>query len=178
MPTFLSIKEAAGRAEKAEITIRRFVQSIVKEQASSSQRKHIQPTPADVRTLKKQKRPFSWKISEELISQQFLHNSASQAVAKTQEKTKEDSALFSLLQSELEGKKEQMKVKDDQIQALTEIVHSLNERMREGNVLMASLQKHLALPAGTDALHLDRREGDSEKDEKQPKKTWIERLFG
>src|SRR3989344_3403884 len=112
MPTFLSIKEAAGRAEKAEITIRRFVQSIVKEQASSSQRKHIQPTPADVRTLKKQKRPFSWKISEELISQQFLHNTASQAVAKTQEKTKEDSALFSLLQSELEGKKEQMKVKD------------------------------------------------------------------
>ena len=71
-----------------------------------------------------------------------------------------------------------MKVKDDQIQALTEIVHSLNERMREGNVLMASLQKHLALPAGTDAVHLDRREGDSEKDEKQPKKTWIERLFG
>jgi len=178
MPTFLSIKEAAERAEKAEITVRRFVQSIVKEQASSSQRKHIQPTPAEVRILKKQKRPFSWKISEELILQQFLHNTASQSVAKTKEKTKEDSALFSLLQSELEGKKEQMKVKDDQIQALTEIVHSLNERMREGNVLMASLQKHLALPAGTDAVHLDRREGDSEKEEKQPKKTWIERLFG
>src|SRR3989344_8504078 len=118
MPTFLSMKEAAGRAEKAEITIRRFVQSIVKEQASSSQRKHIQPTPAEVRTLKKQKRPFSWKISEELIAQQFQQHAAPQAAVKSQERAKEDTALFSILQSELESKKEQMRAKDDQIQAV------------------------------------------------------------
>lgn len=166
MPTFLSIKEAAERAEKAEITIRRYVQSVVKDKPKSAHRKLIQPTPTEVRSLKKQKRPFSWKISEELIAKQFKQEKESKTSVKPAKKGKEDTAFLSTLQSELEGKKEQMKVKDDQIKALTEIVYSLNERMREGNVLMASLQKHLALP-----------EGNDEKDEKKAKKSWVGRLF-
>lgn len=166
MPTFLSIKEAASRAEKAEITVRRFVQSVVKEQTKSAQRKLIQPTPAEVRALKKQKRPFSWKISEELIAKQFQKSSVPKSSAKPAEKLQKEPEFLSTLQGELESKQGQLKVKDDQIQALTEIVYSLNERMREGNVLMASLQKHLALP-----------EGNTEQEEKKVKKSWIGKLL-
>lgn len=148
MSTYLSIKEAADKAGKAEITIRRYVQSIVKDLPKSDERQMIQPTIDEVKELKKKKKPFSWQISEELIVQKFAEE-AKAARAKKQDSISSD--VLNTLQTELGSKQDQLQMKDKQIEALTEIVQSLNERMREGNVLMASLQKHLALPeAGAD----------------------------
>jgi hypothetical protein len=166
MSNYLTIKEAADRAGKAEITIRRFVQSIVKEQARSSKRKLIQPTHAKVQELKKSKQPFSWKIADELIEKQFAQEEG--ATKKSTAKTKMEISMSESLQQELQSKEGQLQIKDDQIKALTEIVQSLNERMREGNVLMASLQQHLALPEG--------REDEQDK-EAAEKKSWIGRMF-
>lgn len=143
MPTYLTIKEAADRAGKAEITIRRFVQSVIKEQARGADRKLIQPTPAAVRDMKKRKQPFSWKIAEELVAKHFTEEMKS---AARPEAGSMHGTVMETLQKELLSKEQQLGVKDSQIRALTEIVQSLNERMREGNVLIASLQRHLALP--------------------------------
>ncbi|MBT3292586.1 hypothetical protein HN512_01790 [Candidatus Peregrinibacteria bacterium] len=160
MSSYLTIKEAADRAGKAEITIRRFVQSIVKDQPKSAGRKLIQPNPTQVRGLKKQKKPFSWKISEELLVKKFTTD-VKAAKKTTDKKVEATGSVMKTLQGELSCKENQLEVKDKQIEALTEIVQSLNERMREGNVLMASLQKHLALPEG-------KEEG---------KKSWVKKMF-
>ena len=143
MSTYLSIKEAADKAGKAEITIRRYVQSIVKDQPKSNDRQMIQPSVDEVKDLKKKKKPFSWQSSEDLIVKKFAEQ-AKAAQAKKQAGANAD--VMNTLQTELTSKQDQLQMKDKQIEALTEIVQSLNERMREGNVLMASLQKHLALP--------------------------------
>lgn len=166
MPTYLTIKEAADRAGKAEITIRRFVQSVVKEQARSPKRKLIQPTPAQVQDLKKRKQPFSWKIADDLIEKHYAQDASTAKKAGTSSKA--TMGMPETLQRELQSKEGQLQIKDEQIKALTEIVQSLNERMREGNVLMASLQQHLALP--------EARSEDKE-DETSEKKSWIGRLF-
>lgn len=157
MSSYLSIKEAAGKAGKAEITIRRFVQSIVKEQENAPERQLIQPSVDEVKSLKKKKKPFSWQISEELIVKKFTEDAKA---ARQKSKSPEvNGEVFNTLQGELTSKEGQLQMKDKQIEALTEIVQSLNERMREGNVLMASLQKHLALP-------------EADHNNKKKKKAW------
>lgn len=158
MSTYLSIKEAAEKASKAEITIRRFVQSIVKDEPKSEERQLIQPTVSEVKELKKKKKPFSWQISEDLIVKKFTEDAKN--ARKKSVATIANSDIMQTLQKELSGKGDQLQMKDKQIEALTDIVQSLNERMREGNVLMASLQKHLALPEA----------GAS-------KQNWLKRLF-
>ena len=164
MSNTLTIKEAAALSGKAEITIRRFVNSIVKDQPKSAERKQIEPTTMQVAKLKKQKKPFSWKIEEKLITQKLMQDVALAKKVKKIEQTEKHEDIFSTLQKELASKEGQMKVKDKQIESLTEIVQSQNERMREGNVLMASLQKHLALPEA----------GHSED---VNKKSWLKRMF-
>ncbi|PIQ76341.1 hypothetical protein COU78_05545 [Candidatus Peregrinibacteria bacterium CG10_big_fil_rev_8_21_14_0_10_49_24] len=166
MPTYLTIKEAADRAGKAEITIRRFVQSVVKEQTRSPKRKLIRPTAAEVQDLKKRKQPFSWKIADELIEKHYTQDESS--VKKAGMSSKANIGMSETLQRELQSKEGQLQIKDEQIKALTEIVQSLNERMREGNVLMASLQQHLALPEAR---------SEEKEEESTEKKSWIGRFF-
>ncbi len=163
MSTYLSIKEAANRSGKAEITIRRFVNSIVKDQPKSPSRKQIEPNISEVKKLKSKKKPFSWKIDEKLIVEKLMKDVQLSKKKKANAPKESNNILFTL-EKELTSKESQLKVKDKQIESLTEIVQSQNERMREGNVLMASLQKHLALPEG-------------ENIEEPKKKSWVKRLW-
>jgi hypothetical protein len=48
-----------------------------------------------------------------------------------------------MLRDQLQQAHQQLQVKDQQISDLSEITKSLNERLREGNILMGSLQKQL-----------------------------------
>jgi hypothetical protein len=41
----------------------------------------------------------------------------------------------------------ELEVKNRQIEKQWEVINSLNDRLREGNILMASLQQRLALPS-------------------------------
>ena len=132
MTKYVSIKEAADMSGKAEITIRRLVRSIVAD-ASSDDRSRIQPDAKEAAKLKKSKKPFSWNIDEELIREKYMSSS------KSRSGTQSDSAVLQTLRKQLD-------TKDKQIESLTEIVQELNERVREGNILMGSLQQHLALP--------------------------------
>ena len=131
MSTFLTINEAADLSGKAEITIRRLIRTIVKD-AAADQRCMVQPGPKELAKLKKTKKPFAWRIAEELIREKYMREKAKKTNAA-------DAAVIETLRN-------QLKVKDKQIDSLTDIVQELTERVREGNILMGSLQQHLALP--------------------------------
>lgn len=140
---FISIKEASERYGKAEITIRRFVKSVLEKQASK-QRHQVHPLPEDATKLKKQKRPFAYTISAELLKQKF-----GEEKDREEEKQAEMSAdhYVSLLEKTNAGLLDQIKVKDQQIGALNTSLEQLSERQRETNVLMKLLQDKFILPA-------------------------------
>lgn len=169
----LTIKEAASLSGKAEITVRRFVNTIVKDDAHAD-RSSIEPSVKEVKALKKGKKPFSWKIDEKLIKEKLITDTAKKVTKKNVSKAHAETpdSVLETLQTELKNKEDQLRVKDDQIKALTEVMQSLNERMREGNVLMASLQKQLQGPSAEENV-VDVK---PQKPGKQ-KKSWFEWLF-
>ena len=143
---FISIKEAAERYSKAEITIRRFVRTVL-ENAASKERKDIRPLPSEAEKLKKLKRPFAYTISADLLKKKFGADVA-QAQAKKQDVPHPD--FDKLIERMNSGLLEQLKVKDEQIKALNMSLEQLSERQRETNVLMKILQERLLLPAQTE----------------------------
>lgn len=145
MSTFLTIKDASDKTGKSVSTIRRLVRDIVADDAHAD-RALIHPTPAEVKKLQAQEVQFAWKLSDELLMREF-------GSLETQTKTSKGEGIsgevLGLLKEELQNKEKQLLAKDAQIEKLGAIVGSLNERLREGNVLMASLQKQLQIPAQT-----------------------------
>ncbi len=146
MPNFLTIKDASDKTAKSVSTIRRLVRDIVTDDAHPD-RAHIHPSPAEVKKLQTQEVQFAWKLSDELLMRNFGPLDAAQHAAKSAG----NEEMFSMLQQELQNKERQLIAKDAQIEKLGAIVGSLNERLREGNVLMATLQKQLQLPQQTKA---------------------------
>ena len=142
---FLSIKEAAERYSKAEITIRRFVRNVLKN-SSAKERQMIRPLPDEAAKLKKKGRPFAYTINESLLKEKFF---AEQGMEKTPKAEIPPAEYMSLLQRTNAGLLEQLKVKDDQIKALNSSLEGLSERQRETNVLMKILEERLLLPAPT-----------------------------
>lgn len=136
---FISIKDASIRYQKAEITIRRFVRSIL-DQEKAAERLQIHPLPADAVKLKKLKKPFAYTISEELLQKQFgavMSGAASHGQGSYVH-------LLEHTNTSLEG---QLKVKDEQIRVLAQAIDDLSERQRETNVLMKGLQERFLLSA-------------------------------
>ena len=144
----LSIKEAADRYQKAEITIRRLVRSIVKK-SQSKDRALIEPSPADALKLKNKRKPFSYSLSSALLEKHF-------GAAKSQGRRTGDanhgSDYIRLLEETNMKFQQQLSVKDDQIRAMQQSVESLAERQREMNVLMKGLQQQLLLTSGKDPV--------------------------
>lgn len=141
-PSYLSIRDAAGKYRKAEITIRRFVRSVLeKEQAAD--RLLIHPAPKDAYTWKKKKRPFSYTIAEELLERHF--GNATQQPPARRVTGKDD--YRQLLESMNMSLQEQIKAKDEQLRLLAKAIDDLSERQRETNILMKGLQERLLLSA-------------------------------
>lgn len=131
--TFLTITEAAERTGRSESTIRRIIRSIADSKAHAD-RSAIEPSPAEVAAFKKKGENFTWRIREEVVMREFA------AAQKTDKKAKVESGeILSLLQRELD-------LKNKQIEKQWDVIQSLNDRLREGNILMGSLQQRLALP--------------------------------
>ncbi len=144
VPT-LSIKEAADRYQKAEITIRRLVRSIVKD-AESPDRHLITPDPTEAKKLQSKRKPFSYTLSLELLERHFAGTGAKAAKSPVQ-----NSEYIRLLEQTSEGLKDQLKVKDEQIKSLQNSIEGLSERQREMNILMKGLQQQLMLSSGQPA---------------------------
>lgn len=147
MSTFLTIKDASEKTGKSVSTIRRLVRDIVVDDAHKD-RAGIHPTPSEVKKLQAQEVQFAWKISEELLQKAFGSFEVLAAMKKERQSEGVEEVL-GVLRDELHSKDRQLAAKDAQIEKLGSIIGSLNDRLREGNVLMATLQQQLQLPEKT-----------------------------
>jgi uncharacterized coiled-coil protein SlyX len=142
MSDFHSIREATTVTGVSVTTLRRFIRAIVADEGHQD-RGHLLPTVEDVRRMKAAGEQFTWKISGELLKREYGDR------ARSKVSSGEDfgplGEVVTLLRDQLQSADEQLKVKDHQIASQVEIIHSLNDRIHEGNVLMATVQKQLAL---------------------------------
>lgn len=136
---FLTIAEAVEKTNRSPSTIRRLIRTIT-DAASHVDREGILPTSTEVEVLKKKGENFTWKIQEEVL---FKHmKGALKEDKKSEPESKKD--ILQILHRELE-------IKNGQIEKQWEVIHSLNDRLREGNMLMGALQKRLTLPSSEGA---------------------------
>ena len=162
MPKFLTVKEAATLTGKSPSSIRRIFYPIL-ENPKHADRNHIEPNEKEAKTLRLAGETFAWRISEEL-----LHREADSKVSRPSGRGKllgadgerGSAAVIDMLQRELE-------IKNKQIDAQTELLRELNQRLREGNILMGSLQQQLAL---TDGSHRNQKSVDAEASSPTPEK--------
>jgi hypothetical protein len=138
---YISIKDASIRYQKAEITIRRFVRSVL-EKEKNADRLLVHPLPADTVKLKKSKKPFAYTISEELLKRHFGETGSSNAMPSSSH-----GSYVHLLERTNLNLGDQLKVKDEQIRVLAQAIDDLSERQRETNVLMKGLQERFLLSA-------------------------------
>lgn len=138
---FISIKDASIRYQKAEITIRRFVRSVL-EQEKNADRQLVYPLPIDAVKLKKSKKPFAYTISEELLNRHYGATGTSPSTSASTH-----GSYMHLLERTNHNLGDQLKVKDEQIRVLAQAIDDLSERQRETNVLMKGLQERLLLSA-------------------------------
>lgn len=133
---FMTIADACDKTGRSASTIRRLIKSIADDD-SHPDRSAIEPAPKEVAAFKKKGENFTWRIREDVLLREF--KGALKEAKKEVSEAKGD--ILDILQKELE-------LKNHQIEKQWEVIHALNDRLREGNILMGSLQKRLALPLG------------------------------
>jgi hypothetical protein len=141
MAKFLSVKEAAKLVGKSPSSIRRILYPIL-ENDQHPDRKHIHPTPEDAKALRLKGENFPWNISEELLRREVPDagaKGAGDSKAATHLGGDGSAGIVDMLRRELD-------IKNDQIRTQSELLKQLSERLREGNILMGSLQQQLGLP--------------------------------
>jgi hypothetical protein len=132
--TFLTIAEAVQKTGRSPSTVRRLIKQIA-EAAAHPDRGAIEPSVKQVDVFKKKGENFTWKIREDVLMKNFERAQLQEQKFKTGPNTD----VLQILRRELE-------LKNTQIEKQFEVIQSLNERLREGNILMGSLQQRLALP--------------------------------
>ncbi len=131
----LTIAEAVEKTGRSASTMRRVIRTIT-DAANHPDRAGILPDIKEVAAYKKKGENFTWKIREDIL---VKHCGPAQKEARRG--SEERTEIVHMLQKELT-------LKNQQIEKQLDVIQSLNERIREGNILMGSLQKHLALPEG------------------------------
>lgn len=147
MHEFLPIPEAANHTGKSVTTIRRFVRSIASND-NHPDRDQLLPSPEDVRRMRTAGEQFAWRVSVEILDREFSGSS----VREPSKSNVPFGEVVSLLRIQLQDSRQQLQVKDAQIASQVEIIHNLNERIHETNVLMATVQKQLSLTEGKPKL--------------------------
>lgn len=150
MTTFLTVKQASQRTGKSTSSIRRIIYPILKHD-DHADRAHIEPTPKDAMKLRMQGENFAWKLSEELLLREIKPDTgADKANANSSSKLSlhADGELFATLRRELDIKNQQITQQGELLRTQMELISGLNERLREGNILILSLQQRLALTDG------------------------------
>lgn len=148
MSTFLTVKEAAELTRKSTSSIRRIIYPIV-EADDHPDRSQIQPSVEEVRELRMKGENFPWRLSEELLRREVPaddHLEKGTGGTPKQDFATGTDALISMLRRELDIKNIQIAQQGQTIEKQMDVITGLSERLREGNVLIGSLQQHLALP--------------------------------
>jgi len=133
--TMLTIAEAVEKTGRSASTIRRIIRTVT-DTPDHPDRDGIEPGLKEVAAYKKKGENFTWKIREDVLMKQ-----CDTAPKEAKKFTAERTEIVHMLQKELT-------LKNQQIEKQLDVIQSLNERIREGNILMGSLQKHLSLPEG------------------------------
>lgn len=142
MAKFLTMKEAARFVGKSPSSVRRILYPILEDNRHSD-RHHVEPDVATAKSLRLKGENFAWKISEELLRREFpegKRKSGSEAKSQTSSGNNQSDIIIELL-------REQLAIMKNQIATQTDLIKGLSERLREGNILMGSLQRQLAPPA-------------------------------
>lgn len=140
---FLTIAEAVQNTGRSPSTVRRLIHTITQDDRHPD-RSAIEPDTKQVISFKKKGENFTWRIREDVL----LKNFKGALKEAKKEKPEHKADILDILQRELE-------LKNGQIEKQWEVIHALNDRLREGNILMGSLQKRLSLPhpeSSTDAV--------------------------
>ncbi len=149
MSTFLTVKEAAKVTGKSASSIRRIIYPVI-EDDNHVDRIHIQPSADEARQLRLKGENFPWRISEEFVGRITPVESVSrpQSEPVTVEKSQDRIDLLAMLQQELTIKNMQIAQQSEMISKQMELIGGLGERLREGNILIGSLQQRAALTDG------------------------------
>ena len=136
---------------------------------------------------------FAWRLSEELLRREIPVTTA--LVPGTPHSSPKspgsgEAELLAMLRGELDIKNRQINQQSELISKQMELISGLSERLREGNVLIGSLQQHLALPVGrggNQPISVKTKRAPSTEPEKgstiasksaKPRKSFLSRLFG
>ena len=148
MPTFLTMKEAATVVGKSASSIRRVIYPIV-EDDKHPDRMHIRPTVDEVAKLRVKGENFAWRVSEDFLRREVPIGEVSSrpgSVSDSASSTAGSDALIEMLRKELDIKNHQITQQSEMLSKQIELISGLSERLREGNILIGSLQQQLALP--------------------------------
>lgn len=146
MSDFLTVKEAAQRVGKSPSSIRRLIYPII-EADSHPDRVHIRPTVEEVPQLRLKGENFAWRVSEEFLRREIPEPPpAGAAAAAAPAGAGESSSLIETLRRELDIKNGQITQQGELIAKQMELISGLSERLREGNVLIGTLQQRLSPP--------------------------------
>jgi hypothetical protein len=180
MAVFYTVNEAAAVIGRSPTSVRRILRPIVKDEQHAD-RQYIQPSTEEVRELRMKGEGFAWLISEELLSRELAARQAEgDKTNASPHPSATDNRPFQELvttlreqlqhsQGQLVVKDQQIAVKDQQIASLSQITSSLNDRLHEGNVLLATLQKQLALPEASVARTSASKEPTKKTDSPSPR---------
>lgn len=135
---FLTIGEAVEKTGRSPSTIRRVIRTIADSPAHPD-RKLIEPSPKEVDVFKKKGENFTWKICEDVLLKNLRRVQREEKTKSSVPSSGPSGEVLQILQRELD-------LKNQQIEKQWKVIDSLSERLREGNILMGSLQKRLALP--------------------------------
>ena len=157
MPTFLTMKEAATIVGKSPSSIRRVIYPII-EDDKHADRKHIRPTVDEVAKLRVKGENFAWRVSEDFLRREVPIGDASSKPGSSSHGATASAgsdALIEMLRKELDIKNHQITQQSEMLSKQIELISGLSERLREGNILIGSLQQQLALPDGNDRQSSD-----------------------
>ncbi len=131
---------------KSPSSIRRIIYPIVADDQHPD-RHHVQPGVDEARALRLKGESFPWRISEELLLRESPPDSSPRkGSGDNSHRPSDDSAeLVAILRKELEIKNEQITQQSTLMAKQIEIFNGLSERLREGNILIASLQQTRSL---------------------------------
>lgn len=149
MEPFLSVMEASRLTGKSPSSIRRVIYPIIHDDKHPD-REQIQPSVEEVMQLRVKGENFAWRLSEDLLRRKMPAENATERTVHASVKLSghAEHDLLAMLQGELQIKNQQIVQQSELISKQMELISGLSERLREGNVLIGSLQQHLALPEG------------------------------
>ena len=151
---FLTVKEAARLTGKSPSSIRRVIYPIIHDDKHPD-RKHVKPSVEDALKLRVKGENFAWRLSEELLRREVPFEAGPEkgnTASTPRGAAHEGGELLAMLRRELDIKNGQIAQQSELIAKQMDLINGLGERLREGNILIGSLQQRFALTDGRERV--------------------------